>query len=302
MKAVVLNRFGGPEELRLAEVDRPEPGPGQVRLRVRAVGVNPFDAKVRSGDMEAVFTTPLPTILGLELAGVVDAVGPDVTGLSVGDEVFGWSDTGAYAEYAVATTVARKPGGLSWEQAVTLPVAVETTDRVFRLLDLRPGETLLVHGATGGVGTIAVQLGVLAGLRVIGTAGPANQEHVAALGATPTTYGEGLVDRVRALAPEGVDAVFDVAGKGALPASVELRGGTDRIVTIADAPAAARLSVVFTGGPQERSAERLADLADLAAKGDLVTSVAAAFPLADAAEAHRAASRGHGPGKIVLTA
>jgi NADPH:quinone reductase-like Zn-dependent oxidoreductase len=301
VQAVVLNRFGGPEELRLAEVDRPDPGPGQVRLRVRAVGVNPFDAKVRSGDMEAVFTTPLPTILGLEVAGVVDALGRGVTGLSVGDEVLGWSDTGAYAEYALATTVARKPAGLSWERAVTLPVAVETTDRVFRLLNLKPGETLLVHGAAGGVGTVAVQLGVLAGLRVIGTAGPANQEHVAALGATPTTYGEGLVDRVRALAPDGVDAVFDVAGKGALPASVELRGGTDRIVTIADAPAAARLGVVFTGGPQERSAARLAELADLAATGRLVTSVGATFPLADAAEAHRAASRGHGRGKIVLT-
>ena len=302
MKAVVLTRFGGPEELRPTEVDRPEPGAGQVRLRVRAVGVNPFDAKVRSGAMEAVFTTPLPTILGLEVAGVVDAVGPDVADRSVGDEVFGWSDTGAYAEYALATAVARKPGGLSWEHAVTLPVAVETTDRVFRLLGVRAGETLLVHGAAGGVGTLAVQLGVAAGLRVVGTAGPANQEHVAALGATPTTYGDGLVERVRALAPEGVDAVFDVTGRGALPASIELRGGTDRIVTIADAPAAAELGVVFTGGPQERSAERLAELAELAAKGGLVTAVGATFPLADAAEAHRVSAGGHVRGKLVLTA
>ncbi len=301
MRAVVLSRFGGPEELRVEEVDRPEPGPGQVRLRVRAVGVNPFDAKVRSGAMEPVFTTPLPTILGTEVAGVVDAVGPDVTGLSVGDEVFGWSDTGAYAEHALATAVVHKPEGLSWERAVTLPVAVETTDRAFRLLGVEPGETLLVHGAAGGVGTIAVQLGVLAGLRVIGTAGAANQEHVAALGATPTTYGEGLVERVRALAPEGVDAVFDVAGKGALPASIELRGGTDRIVTIAD-NAAAELGVVFTAGPQQRSPERLAELADLAAKGELVTTVGGTFALADAAEAHRVSAGGHGRGKLVLTA
>ncbi|MCC8249231.1 NADP-dependent oxidoreductase [Saccharothrix luteola] len=302
MKAVVLNRFGGPETLRLEEVERPEPGPGQVRLRVRAVGVNPYDAKIRSGAMEAVFSTPLPTILGLEVAGVVDAVGSDVTAWSVGDEVLGWSDTGAYAEHALATTVARKPVGLSWEHAVTLPVALETTDRVFGLLGVKPGETLLVHGAAGGVGTVAVQLGVLAGLRVIGTAGPANQEHVAALGATPTTYGEGLVQRVRALAPEGVDAVFDVAGKGALPASIELRGGTDRIVTIADGQAAAELGVVFTQGPPRRSAERLAEVAALAAEGRLVTTVGRAFPLADAAEAHRAAAEGHGRGKLVLTA
>ncbi|MEU4761717.1 NADP-dependent oxidoreductase [Actinosynnema sp. NPDC023794] len=302
MKAVVLHRFGGPETLRLDEVERPEPGPGQVRLRVRAVGVNPYDAKIRSGAMEAVFSTPLPTILGLEVAGVVDAVGSDVTAWSVGDEVLGWSDTGAYAEHALATTVARKPEGLSWEHAVTLPVALETTDRVFGLLGVKSGETLLVHGAAGGVGTVAVQLGVLAGLRVVGTAGPANQEHVAALGATPTTYGEGLVERVRAVAPEGVDAVFDVAGKGALPASIDLRGGTDRIVTIADGPAAAELGVVFTHGPQRRSAERLAEVAALAARGELVTTVGRVFPLADAAEAHRAAAEGHGRGKLVLTA
>ncbi|MFE9748663.1 NADP-dependent oxidoreductase [Saccharothrix saharensis] len=300
MKAVVLARFGGPEELRLDEVDRPEPGPGQVRLRVRAVGVNPFDAKVRAGAMESTFTTPLPAVLGLEVAGEVDAVGPDVTGLSVGDEVLGWSDTGAYAEHALATTVARKPGGLSWEHAVTLPVAAETTDRALRLLGVKAGETVLVNGAAGGVGTMAVQLGVLAGLRVIGTAGPANQEHVAALGATPTTYGDGLVERVRALAPEGVDAVFDVAGGGVLPAAIELRGGTDRIVTIADAPAAAELGVVFTGGPQERSAGRLAELAELAATGQLRTTVAATFPLAEAAEAHRLIAGGHGRGKVVL--
>ncbi|WP_245949874.1 hypothetical protein [Saccharothrix carnea] len=125
---------------------------------------------------------------------------------------------------------------------------------------------------------MAAQLGVAAGLRVIGTASPANQEHVAALGATPTTYGEGLVERVRAPAPEGIDAVFDVAGKGALPASIELRGGTDRIVTIADAAAAAELGVVFTGGPQQRSARRLADLAELAAKGELTTVVGGHVP------------------------
>lgn len=301
MKAVVLSRFGGPEELRPTDVERPEPGPSQVRVEVRAVGVNPFDVKVRSGAMEALFRTPLPTILGSEIAGVVDAVGPDVTGAAVGDAVFGWADTGAYAEYALATTFALKPEGLSWEHAVTLPNAAETTDRALGLLDTRPGETLLVHGAAGGVGTMAVQLAVAAGLRVIGTAGRDNQEYVAALGATPTTYGEGLVERVRVLAPEGIDAVFDVAGKGALPDSIELRGGTDRIVTIAD-NAAAELGVVFTGGPQQRSAERLAELADLAAAGKLVTAVGGTFPLADAAEAHRVSAAGHVRGKLVLTA
>ncbi|MEU4443362.1 NADP-dependent oxidoreductase [Actinosynnema sp. NPDC050801] len=299
MRAVVLSRFGGPEELRPDDVELPEPGPGQVRVRVRAAGVNPFDVKVRSGAMEAFFRTPLPTVLGLEFAGVVDAVGPDVTGTSVGEEVLGWADTGAYAEYALTGAFARKPGGLPWERAAALPIAAETADRVLTLLDVAPGETLLVHGAAGGVGTMAVQLAVAAGLRVIGTAGPDNHEHVAALGATPTTYGEGLVRRVRALAPEGVDAVFDVTGKGALPDSIELRGGTDRIVTIAD-NASAELGVVFSASPR-RSPERLAELAGMAARGELVVAVGATFPLADAAEAHRVSAAGHVRGKLVLT-
>ncbi|MFC6093194.1 NADP-dependent oxidoreductase [Saccharothrix lopnurensis] len=298
MKAVVLERFGGPEELRPADVEVPEPGAGQVRVRVRAVGVNPFDAKVRSGAMESAFTTVLPTVLGSEVAGEVDAVGPDVTGAAVGDEVFGFADTGAYAEQALLTTFARKPAALDWERAVALPVAGETADRVLRLLGVTAGETLLVHGAAGAVGTIAVQLAVAAGARVIGTAGPGNQEHVAALGATPTTYGPGLVDRVRELAPSGVDAVFDVAGRGALPDSIELRGGTDRIVTIAD-PAAGDLGVTFSANSR-RDAGRLAELADLAARGELVTAVAGTLPLAEAAEAHRVIDAGHARGKLVL--
>lgn len=295
MRAVVLTRFGGPEELRLSEVDVPEPGPGQVRVRVRAAGVNPFDGKVRAG----LFGGELPSVLGLEAAGEVDAVGADVTGVAVGDAVFGFTDAGAYAEQALLSTFARKPEALTWEHAVALPVAGETADRVLRLLGVTAGETLLVHGAAGAVGTIAVQLAVAAGARVIGTAGPDNQEHVAALGATPTTYGPGLVERVRALAPDGVDAVFDVAGKGALPDSVELRGGTDRIVTIAD-PSAAELGITFSGAA-ERDAGRLAELADLAARGRLVTAVAATFPLADVVEAHRVSDAGHARGKLVLT-
>ncbi|QFZ19264.1 NADP-dependent oxidoreductase [Saccharothrix syringae] len=299
MKAVVLERFGGPEELRLSDVDAPEPGPGQVRVRVRAAGVNPFDGKVRSGAMEALFTTELPTVLGLEVAGEVDAVGPGVTGVAEGDAVFGFADGGGYAEQALLSTFAPKPEGLGWEQAVALPLAGETADRVLRQLGVRAGETLLVHGAAGAVGTIAVQLAVAAGARVVGTAGPDNQEHVAALGATPTTYGPGLVERVRELAPEGVDAVFDVAGRGALPDSIELRGGTDRIVTIAD-PAAGQWGIPFSGESQ-RDAGRLAELAELAARGGLVVAIAATFPLADAAEAHRVSGAGHVRGKLVLT-
>jgi NADPH:quinone reductase-like Zn-dependent oxidoreductase len=302
MKAIVFDTFGGTEVLHEAETDVPRPGPGQVRVRVRAVGVNPVDGKIRSGIMENIFPTTLPAVPGGEIAGVVDALGEGVDRLEVGDEVLGWSDTGAYAQYALATAavLARKPAGLDWTHAAALPVAGDGADRTLDLLGVKAGETLLVHGASGALGTIAVQLAVARGARVIGTAGPANQDYVASLGATALVYGEGLVERVRALAPNGVDAVLDAAGKGALEDSITLRGGTGRIVTTADFRAR-ELGVVFAEGPQRRSAARLAELAQQAADGTLVTTVGATYPLAEAARAQQASDAGHNRGKLVLT-
>ncbi|MFC8453806.1 NADP-dependent oxidoreductase [Kitasatospora sp. NPDC057223] len=302
MKAIVFDTFGGAEVLHEAELAIPRPGPGQVRVRVQAVGVNPVDGKIRSGVMEAVFPTTLPAVPGGEIAGVVDAVGEGVDGLKEGDEVLGWSDTGSYAQYALASAavLAPKPAGLDWAHAAALPVAGDGAERVLDLLHVTAGETLLIHGASGALGTVAVQLAVARGARVLGTAGPANQEYVTSLGGTALVYGEDLVERVRALAPEGVDAVFDAAGKGALEDSITLRGGTDRIVTTADFRAG-ELGVVFAEGPQRRSATRLAELARQAADGTLVTTVGATYPLAEAAEAQRASDRGHNRGKIVLT-
>ncbi|NJP71492.1 NADP-dependent oxidoreductase [Streptomyces sp. C1-2] len=302
MKAIVFDRFGGIEVLHEAEVPTPEPGPGQVRVRVHALGVNPVDGKIRSGAMEAVFPTTLPAIPGGEIAGVVDALGEGVEDLRVGDEVLGWSDTGSYAEYALATPdhLAPKPAGLDWEHAVTLPVASDGAERVLDVLGVEKGETVLMHGAAGAMGTLAVQLATARGARVIGTAGPANQEYLTGLGAIATTYGEGLVERVRALAPEGVDAVFDLAGKGALEDSLTLRGGPDRVVTTADFRAE-QFGVHFESGPQRRSGTRLAELARQAAAGTLVTTVGTSLPLSRAAEAHRISDAGHGRGKLVLT-
>ncbi|MDT0471478.1 NADP-dependent oxidoreductase [Streptomyces sp. DSM 41014] len=302
MKAIVFDAFGGTEVLHEAEIDVPEPGPGQVRVQVRAVGVNPVDGKIRSGIMEAIFPTTLPAVPGGEIAGIVDAVGEGVDQLKVGDEVLGWSDTGSYAQYALAdpAVLAPKPAGLGWTRAAALPVASDGADRVLDLLDVLAGETLLIHGASGALGTVAVQLAVARGARVIGTAGPANQEYVTSLGATALVYGDGLVERVRALAPQGVDAVLDAAGKGALEDSITLRGGTDRIVTTADFRAR-ELGVVFAEGPQRRSATRLAELARQAADGGLVITVGATYPLADAAEAQQVSDGGHGRGKLVLT-
>jgi len=302
MKAIVFDAFGGTEVLHETETEVPEPGPGQVRVRVQAVGVNPVDGKIRSGIMEAVFPTTLPAVPGGEIAGVVDAVGEEVDRLKVGDEVLGWSDTGAYAQYALAaaTVLAPKPAGLGWTHAAALPVASDGAERVLDLLDIKPGETLLIHGASGALGTIAVQLAVARGAHVIGTAGHANQDYVTSLGATALVYGDNLVERVRELAPEGVDAVFDAAGKGALEDSITLRGTTDRIVTTADFRAR-ELGIVFAEGPQRRSAPRLAELAQQAADGTLRTTLSATYPLADAAEAQQASDAGHNRGKIVLT-
>jgi NADPH:quinone reductase-like Zn-dependent oxidoreductase len=301
MKAIVFDEFGGPEVLHEAEIEKPEPGPGQVRVRVRAAGVNPLDGKIRAGYLEQVRPTTLPATPGVELAGTVDALGDGVSGLTVGQEVAGWSDTGAYAEYALATDVVALPAGLGSVTAVTLPVGGETAGRVLRELKLAEGETVLIHGAAGAVGSFAVQLAVALGATVIGTASPANQDYVASLGAIPTTYGEGLVERVRELAPQGIDAVFDVAGKGALPDSITLRGGTDRIITIADM-AAGDLGIPFSAGsPDGGRTEVLADLVDRAARGELKTAIADSYPLAEAAAAQRVSDAGHARGKLLLT-
>ena len=298
MKAVVIDEFGGPEVLHVADRELPEPGDGQVRVEVRASGVNPFDDKVRSGEMEQMFPTDLPTVLGVEIAGIVDEVGPKVNGLAVGDEVLGFADGGGYAEYALATTVAPKPAGLGWAEAAALPVAITTAQGVLDQLEVTQGETVLIHGAAGGVGTVAVQIAVARGATVIGTASEANHDYLRELGATPVVYGEGLVDRVRAVAPDGIDAVFDVAGKGALPDSIELRGGKSRIVTIAD-PEALQLDIPFSGG-RTRDAEALAEVARQAADGRLRLTVAKTFPLEEAAAAHAAVDTGHARGKTVL--
>lgn len=299
MKAIVFDRFGGPDVLHEADVELPQPGPGQVRVRVKAAGLNALDGKIRSGMLEAVRPTALPAVPGVELAGVVDALGEGVSDVQVGDEVLGWSDTGSYAQYALATTVTPKPAGLDWRHAAALPVAVETAERVLDLLGVVAGETVLMHGASGAVGTVAVQLATARGARVIATAGPSNQDYLTSLGATATVYGDGLVERVQALAPDGVDAVFDLAGKGALEDSITLRGSTGRIVTIADF-GARQLGVTFSQGPQQRSATRLAALAQDAAAGKLVTTVTT-YPLAQAATAQQVSEAGHVRGKLVLT-
>ncbi|MCC6497974.1 MAG: NADP-dependent oxidoreductase, partial [Propionibacteriaceae bacterium] len=244
MRAIQFTRFGGPEVLSLVtDAPIPEPGRGHLRIRVRAAGVNPYDHKLRTGTTGAALTGPV--IPGLEASGVVDELGAGVSDVGVGDEVFGLTSGGAAAEYAVLRAWALKPPSFSFAAAAGIAVAGETAVRVLHLLALQPGQVLLVHGASGGVGQAAVQLAREAGLRVIGTAGEANHDLLAELGAEPVTYGEGLVARVAALAPGGVDGVFDTAGTQL--ADLLAIAGHERIVTIANYQARAA-GVQFSGG------------------------------------------------------
>ncbi|OLZ58672.1 NADP-dependent oxidoreductase [Amycolatopsis keratiniphila] len=294
MRAITITQYGEPDVLRLDEAPLPEPGPGQVRVAVKAAGVNPIDWKIRSGAMAEVRPVDFPHILGLELAGVVDAVG-EGAGFAVGDEVFGWSETGTYAEYALASTVIRKPAGLSWAEAAALPIAGETALRVLGELEVKPGETVVIHGASGQVGRIATQAAVALGATVVGLAGASSLGEVKELGAVPVQYGDGWVSRVRSVAPDGVDAVFDAAGFGVLGDSVELLGSPDRLITIAD-PAAYAQGLKFSAGGSETRAV----LEDLVARG-LKLKLGSSYALADAASAHRESATGHAGGKITLT-
>jgi NADPH:quinone reductase-like Zn-dependent oxidoreductase len=298
MKGIQFSRFGGPEVLELVELPDPEPGPGQIRVAVRAAGVNPIDWKVRSGAMGG----DLPKRTGQEVAGVVDALGDGVTGVAVGDAVFGGAaGGGGAAELALLENYAPVPPSLDFAGAAALPVAVETAVRTLDALEVSAGHTIVINGASGSVGIAAVQFARARGARVIGTAGQANQEYLREFGAEPTTYGDGLVERVRALASDGVDRALDASGGGVLPALVELTGSPDRVVTIADYAGAEQTGVRFSGGMgPERAWHALTEAVELIEAGRFRLPVAQTFPLSDIAEAHRISETGHPRGKLVL--
>ncbi|MFN8075244.1 MAG: NADP-dependent oxidoreductase [Kineosporiaceae bacterium] len=310
--AVVAQGYGGPEQLALVEVDDVEPGPGQVRVEVRAAGVNPFDAKRYSG---AFGRDPgaLPMRLGAEVAGVVTAVGPDAVGpvgpVSVGDEVIGYRVDGAYASALTvpASSLVPKPAGVSFAEAAGVMLAGATAVHALTVVSAAEGDTVLVHAASGGVGLLLVQLARLRGARVIGTAGQGRHELLRSLGAEPVVYGPGLADRVRELAPEGVDAAIDAAGTDeAVDTSLELVADRSRITTIAAFARAGAAGIKALGagpgadpGTEVRDAAR-PELARLLGTGELQVLVAAELPLAEVARAHELILEGHTTGKIVL--
>jgi NADPH:quinone reductase-like Zn-dependent oxidoreductase len=299
MKAVRFSQFGGPEVLEIVDLPDPHPGPGQVRIAVRAAGVNPSDCKKRQGLMDA----ELPQTLGYEAAGVVDELGEGVADVAVGEAVFGFSAEGAaQAELAVLSYYAPIPLSLDFPGAAALPAAIETATRALDALGAgaRAGSTLLVNGASGSVGSAAVQLAVVRGARVIGTASPANHDYLRSLRAEPVAYGEGLAGRVRTLAPGGVDAALDVAGSGVLPELIELAGGPEHVVTIADFGGAQQHGVRFSSGDAGRAVHVLDEIGELIESGRFSLPVARTFPLAEIAEAHRVSENGHVRGKLVL--
>ncbi|GAA0538254.1 NADP-dependent oxidoreductase [Paractinoplanes ferrugineus] len=302
-EAITFSEYGGPEVLTLVGVDEPVPAPGQVRIAVRAAGVNQLDWKIRSGAMAAVRPVQFPAPLGMEVAGIVDAVGDGVTAWRVGDEVLAQVQAGyATQVLAAAEVTATKPAQMSWEVAAALPVAADTAYRVLDELGVKSGETLLIHGAAGGVGTLATQFAVDLGVTVIGTASDANHDYLRSLGAVPIRYGDGLPARVREAAPQGVDAVLDCAGAGVLADSVEFTGDPARVATIADPIGARGTGTRFSSGFGGRGffAEGVAQAARLSAAGTLQMPIWRTFALAEVAEAHRASAEGHLRGKIVL--
>lgn len=297
--------FGGPEQLALSEVPTPEPGPDDVRVAVRAIGVNPIDWKIYSGalgrDPQALGG------IGFELAGVVEAVGEGVTAWHTGDEVIASQVPGnGYTDQAVvpAAGLLAKPEGLSWELAASVPVAGATAAHAVEAAGVADGTTVLVHGAAGGVGGLVVQLARRRGARVIATASERNHDYLRSLGAEPVAYGDGLLDRVRALAPEGVDAAIDTVGTDeAIDVSLALVGDPRQVVSIAGYRRRDAGIYLIGGGGEPgieiREAAR-PEVARLLASGDLTLPIQATYPLDRTAEAHREGLAGHTRGKLVI--
>ncbi|MFJ9819821.1 NADP-dependent oxidoreductase [Streptomyces sp. NPDC101151] len=306
MKGISYSRYGGPEALEYGEVRDPKVGPDQVLVKVRAAGINPVDWKCREGYLDAILDAVFPVVPGWDVSGVVVQPGASVTEFSVGDEVIGYVredflSRGTCAEYVAAPvrTLARKPRNLSFEEAAGLPLVGLTAYQVLvKALEVKRGETVLVHAAAGGVGSVAVQIAVHLGARVIGTASEHNHDFVRGLGGEPVTYGEGLAERVRGIAPEGVDAAFDTIGGDTLKTSADLLASEGRLASIADP------DVVSYGGRYHfvrPDAEDLTRLSELAEQGVVSVHVQETFPLERTADAHRLNQEGRTRGKIVVT-
>lgn len=305
MLAVVFDQFGPPDVLHIGEIAEHHAGPGEIRVRVHAAGVSPVDAGVRSGSPLAQQRVVFSHVPGVDVAGTVDEIGAGVTGLTIGADVFGAVDVaklgGATAQFAVLRFWAAKPASMSWAEAGAAGTSTETATRVLDILALKPGQTLLVDGAAGGVGSILLQLASARGLQLIGTSRPSNFDFLRELHAVPVEYGPGLDSRVRHLGLT-VDGAIDVAGAGSLPELIALTGSPERVVTIADFSASTLgvcLSMGRMGG--EAGGEHgLSVAAGLSVQGRFRVPVQQVFAAGDSALAHAAVEAGSRRGKIVI--
>ena len=306
MKAVRFDEYGDVDVLKVADVPVPDPGAGQVLVRVRAVGINPGEAKIRDGLLHARWPATFPSGQGSDLAGVVDRLGPGVTAVAAGDEVIGWVDTrSSQAEYALvdAANLARKPAEVPWEVAGALGVAGFTAWAAVRSVNLAAGDTLVVSGAAGGVGSLTVQLARRAGATVVGIAGHDNQEWLREHGVIPVRYGPDLVGRIfdALLTTPQVDAFIDTYGGDYVEFAInELGVDPSRVDTIVRFDAVQEYGVKSEGNAVGASAENLAELARLIAAGELEVPIAATYPLDQVREAYAKLATGHVRGKIVL--
>jgi len=303
VRAVRFHEYGDFDVLRVEEIEDPVPGEGELSLRVRAAGVNPIDSKIVHGFVAGDVPLEAPRGLGFDVAGVVEETGPGVDDFAPGDEVLGIPAGPSYAELALARPemLVRKPPELEWQIAGGLGVVVGTAYATLDRLAPEPGETLAIAGASGGVGSLAAQLAVARGVRVIGTTSAARADQVEALGVTPVLYGDGLLQRLREAAPEGADAALDASGHGELGALVELAGGAARVLSIAAYTEAQDLGVEFhaggAGGHQRASLEEVLPLIE---SGRISFPVAGIFALGQVGEALRESEHGHPAGKLVV--
>ncbi|WP_395758951.1 NADP-dependent oxidoreductase [Streptomyces althioticus] len=300
MRAARYHEYGDTTVLTVEEAPDPAPGPGEIRIRVAAASVNPVDWKVRSGAVRDVLPVDLPAIPGRDAVGRVDRIGAGVEGVGIGDRVFGLGGvTGATAELAVLSAWAPAPAEWSDAEAARAALGAVTALSGLKALGPLSGRTLLVEGAAGGVGGAAVELAVAAGATVIGTAGPHNHAFLRELGAVPTTYGEGLAERLAVVAPQGIDLVLDTAASGSLGELVRIAGDPSRVVTVADHQGAGRLGVRVADAVNDST--WLAEAAALGARGRYTPRVERTYPLEEIAKAHAHSEGGHVRGKIVVT-
>ncbi len=302
MKAVRFDQYGGIDVLKVVDVPQPVPGAGQVLVQIKAAGINPGEAKIRDGLLHARWPATFPSGQGSDLAGIVAETGAGVTGVSAGDEVIGWTDNRAsQAEYVVVEEqhLTAKPAGVSWEAAGALFVAGATAYAAVRAVSLTEGDTVVVAGAAGGVGVLAVQLARRADATVIGLASETHHSWLAGHGVTPVAYGDGVAGRIRQAAGQ-VDAFIDTFGAGYVELALELGVEPSRVDTIANFEAVAKFGVKAEGNAAGASASVLAELAGLIAAGQLEVPIAAAFPLERVQDAYGELASGHTLGKIVL--